>query len=73
MRHQQAALGLAAAPDWHKSSHSDDEDQNGCVEVGTVPGLVGVRDTKLGATSPTLAFTDTEWSAFLDGVRGSEV
>ncbi|HWN32585.1 MAG TPA: DUF397 domain-containing protein [Pseudonocardia sp.] len=30
-------------------------DNGGCVEVGTAPGLVGVRDTKLGADSPILA------------------
>ncbi|MBO0876712.1 MAG: DUF397 domain-containing protein [Pseudonocardia sp.] len=31
------------------------------VEVGTPPGLVGVRDTKRGAASAVLAFNRAEW------------
>lgn len=30
---------------WHKSKYTHHE-ENACVEVGTGPGLVGVRDTK---------------------------
>ena len=44
----------------------------GCVEVATIPGWIGVRDTKLGPDSPVLAFTPTEWDAFTQGVRGGE-
>ncbi|MBA2322578.1 MAG: DUF397 domain-containing protein [Pseudonocardiales bacterium] len=71
MNDNDAVAALAAASNWHKASHSD-EDHNGCVEVATVPGLVGVRDTKLGAASPILAFTEAEWAAFLAGVRNNE-
>lgn len=71
MRYEDAVTALAAATDWHKASHSDDF-QNGCVEVGTVPGLVGVRDTKLGDASPILAFTEAEWAAFTAGVKDNE-
>lgn len=59
---------LAVATDWRKSSHSGGAN-GGCVEVGTVPGLVGVRDTKLGAASPVLAFGAGEWAAFLAAVK----
>ena len=63
---------LTAASTWHKASFSDEGQQYGCVEVATVPGLVGVRDTKLGAISPILAFTEPEWAAFLAGVKAGE-
>lgn len=62
---------LVAATDWRKSSHSGGAN-GGCVEVATVPGLVGVRDTKRGAASPVLAFTRAEWAAFLAGVKSGE-
>lgn len=72
MNHDDAIAALAAASNWHKASYSNEEDKDGCVEVATVPGLAGVRDTKLGAASPILAFTEAEWAAFLAGVRNSE-
>jgi Domain of unknown function (DUF397) len=69
VRHEDAVTTLAAASNWHKSSHSDGP-QNGCVEVGSAAGLVGVRDTTLAPASPILAFPDTAWSAFLTALRG---
>ncbi|MGH3565527.1 MAG: DUF397 domain-containing protein [Pseudonocardia sp.] len=71
MKYEDAVSALAAATDWHKASYSNGND-SGCVEVGTVPGLVGVRDTKLGDASPILAFTEAEWAAFTAGVRNNE-
>lgn len=47
---------------WRKSSRS--HAANGCVEVGSSSDHVGVRDSKLGSTSPVLLFTASEWSAF---------
>lgn len=72
MRYEDAVAALAAATNWHKSSFSQGG-QNGCVEVGHVAGLVGVRDTKLGAASPILAFSDRAWSAFIADVRAPEL
>lgn len=72
MEYQEVVAALGATTNWHKASFSQDTNANGCVEVGTVPGFVGVRDTKLGATSPVLAFTEAEWAAFLAGVRKGE-
>ncbi|MFL6126084.1 DUF397 domain-containing protein [Actinophytocola sp.] len=72
MRYEDAVSALATATNWHKASFSQGQ-ENGCVEVGSVPGLTGVRDTKLGAASPILAFTATEWEAFLDRVRNPEL
>lgn len=69
--HEQARDALAAAGGWHKSSWS--QDASGCVEVTTaLPGWVGVRDTKLGADSPILAFTANEWSHMLTAATAGE-
>ncbi|ONI90530.1 hypothetical protein ALI22I_12450 [Saccharothrix sp. ALI-22-I] len=48
---------------WRKSSYS--ESANGCVEIGSTPRVVGVRDSKLGDASPVLTFTRTAFGAFL--------
>jgi hypothetical protein len=71
MNHAEAIAALSAADNWHKATFSGGAN-SGCVEVATVPGYIGVRDTKLGETSPVLAFTPVEWQAFLDGVRAGE-
>jgi hypothetical protein len=39
---------------------------------GLDPRVRSVRDTKLGAASPILAFTNAEWEAFVKGVRNGE-
>ncbi|OLT17655.1 DUF397 domain-containing protein [Pseudonocardia sp. CNS-139] len=61
----------ATASNWHKSTFSGVE--NGCVEVGSAPGIVGVRDTKLGTNSPVLVFTTAEWAAFLTAVKNGQL
>ena len=54
---------------WKKSSYSNGG--GNCVEVGHVPGLVGVRDTK-DREGGTLAVPNAAWSAFLTGVNAGE-
>ena len=54
---------------WHKATYS--HAANGCVEVGSAPGVVGVRDSKLGSTSPILTFTRAEWTASTASLRES--
>jgi uncharacterized protein DUF397 len=71
MNHEDAIAALSAADNWRKASFSGGAN-GGCVEVATVPGYIGVRDTKLGGRSPVLAFTPTEWEAFLAGARAGE-
>ncbi len=71
MRREDVAAALAAADNWHKSSFSGG-DNGGCVAVGTVPGFVGVRDTKIGSAGPVIAFTDRRWAEFLSAVRAGE-
>lgn len=53
---------------WRKSSHCSDA---ACVEVARHDGRVLVRDSKDTGQQP-LAFTDTEWAAFLHGVKAGE-
>ena len=66
-----AATGPATTI-WRKSTYSTKADN--CVEISTeLPGWVGVRDSKLGPSSPILAFTYDEWRALIDGVRAGEL
>jgi hypothetical protein len=44
-----------------------------CVEVAKLPaGQVGIRDGKIGAGSPVLAFSRTQWRAFLSGLLAGQ-
>ena len=53
---------------WRKSSRSGGNG-GACVEVATIPAATGVRDSKLGDTSPILPFTSATWSSFLAQVK----
>lgn len=55
---------------WRKASHS--EPQQSCVEFTKVGGIIGVRDSKLGAGGPILQFDETEITAMLSGVKDGE-
>jgi Domain of unknown function (DUF397) len=48
---------------WFKSSYSSNEGPD-CIEVAASPGAVHVRDSK-DPQGPQLAFSPTEWAAFL--------
>jgi Domain of unknown function (DUF397) len=54
---------------WRKSSHSHFE-ENACVEIGSAPGAVGVRDTKQPAPRPILVYSEEAFAAFLAHVTG---
>ena len=58
-------MGPQQLTGWHKSSHSHFE-ENACVEIGTGPGVVGVRDTKQPAPRTILVYSATAFAAFLD-------
>lgn len=57
---------------WRKSKYTHHE-ENACVEVGTGPGLVGVRDTKQrelpNTERPVLVFADSAFGALLDHLK----
>lgn len=65
-----APNALQHATNWHKSSYSN---QNGCVEVGSAHGWVGVRDSKTGEASPVLEVTVQQWTAFLSQVNRGDL
>ncbi|MDQ7805354.1 DUF397 domain-containing protein [Amycolatopsis sp. A133] len=56
---------------WRKSSHSHFE-ENACIEIGTGPGVVGVRDTKQAAVAarPVLVYSAGAFAAFLAQLTG---
>ncbi|WP_103353363.1 DUF397 domain-containing protein [Amycolatopsis sp. CA-128772] len=54
---------------WRKSSHSHFE-ENACVEIGTGPGVVGVRDTKHPAPGRVLVYSADAFAAFLARLTG---
>ena len=58
------------AATWTKSTFSGSGDN--CVEHAVVNGIHGVRDSKLGASSPVLEFDAGEWDAFKAGVTAGQ-
>ncbi len=59
------------SPDrWVKATASNDT--GSCVEMRRQVDLIEVRDTKDGATGPTLRFTSAEFEAWLDGAKKGE-
>ncbi|MFC4532368.1 DUF397 domain-containing protein [Sphaerisporangium dianthi] len=57
---------------WRKASYSGDSGGQ-CVEVArSVPGVVGVRDSKVFG-GPVLLCSPGEWGAFLAGVRSGDL
>lgn len=59
---------------WRKSSFSNGNGGNNCVEIYTSPldGAVLVRDSKNARIGAYLAFTRDEWVAFVQGVKAGE-
>jgi hypothetical protein len=67
---KELAMENARYVGWRKSSYSDGNGD--CVEIGSRPGSVGVRDTKQDGRGPVLEFTQSEWEAFVRGVKNGE-
>jgi len=66
MRTARADLSNAT---WRKSTYSNGQGGD-CVEVvDHVPGTTPVRDSKHPA-GPVLLFSDTAWTAFVEGAKG---
>jgi Domain of unknown function (DUF397) len=55
---------------WRKSSYSGGNGGN-CVEVGSGPDAVMVRDTKQTDSGPVLRFDPAAWSRFADRLKSS--
>ncbi|MFI1360774.1 DUF397 domain-containing protein [Streptomyces sp. NPDC020898] len=60
-----ASAGDASELAWFKSSYSDGNDGESCVEVATTPRTIHVRDSKNIETGPRLAFAPTTWAEFV--------
>jgi hypothetical protein len=62
----------AAQTRWRKSSFSQSNGEDDCVEVAFLAGgEVAVRDSKARSRTPHV-HTATAWAAFLAGVRSGE-
>jgi hypothetical protein len=56
---------------WRKSSRSNGNGGNNCVEVALLDSAVAIRDSK-DPHGPALLFAPNEWDAFVDGTKGGE-
>ena len=55
-------------PSWRKSSYSTGNGGQ-CVETGSVPGAVLIRDTKDREHGPVLSVTPEAWLRFTAGLK----
>jgi len=56
---------------WKKSSRSNGNGGNNCVEVAFLDTAVAVRDSK-NPTGPALIFNPSLWSEFVDSAKSGE-
>ncbi|MEU3780251.1 DUF397 domain-containing protein [Streptomyces sp900129855] len=61
---RKAAAEDAAELAWFKSSYSDSNNPNDCVEVATTPSAIHVRDSKHTA-GPRLQLSPEAWADFV--------
>jgi hypothetical protein len=53
---------------WRKATYSNG--QGSCVEAGSVPGAVLVRDTALNGRGPVLRVAPAAWDRFTTSIKG---
>ncbi|MFA3877342.1 DUF397 domain-containing protein [Streptomyces sp. MMCC 100] len=68
---RKASAGDASELAWFKSSYSDGNEGDSCVEVATTPGTVHVRDSKYRDAGPRLALAPEAWAGFVAYASGS--
>ncbi|MFB9461172.1 DUF397 domain-containing protein [Streptomyces cinereospinus] len=68
---RKASAGDASEMAWFKSSYSDGNEGDSCVEVATTPGAIHVRDSKYRDAGPRLALAPEAWSDFVTYASGS--
>ena len=57
----------ALSANWRKASYSNGT--GSCVEAGTVPGIVLIRDTTLNDRGPVLRVTSADWRRFTASIK----
>ena len=69
--HHETAQAISRDTVWSKSSHSGSTGGN-CVELAHLyGGQVAIRNSR-HRSGPALLFTESEWDAFLAGVKDGE-
>ncbi|MET8943316.1 DUF397 domain-containing protein [Streptomyces sp. NPDC004542] len=61
---RKASAGEASELAWFKSSYSDGNEGDSCVELALTPGTVHIRDSK-NVEGPRLALTPRAWADFV--------
>jgi len=56
---------------WRKSSRSNGNGGNNCVEVAFLDTIVAVRDSK-NQSGPALFFNSAEWTEFVNSAKAGE-
>jgi hypothetical protein len=56
-------------PGWRKSSYSSGNGGN-CLELGTMPGAILIRDTKDNGRGPVLRVSPADWTRLVKSVKG---
>jgi Domain of unknown function (DUF397) len=56
---------------WRKSSRSNGNGGNNCVEVAFLDTIVAVRDSK-NQSGPALFFNSVEWTEFVNSAKAGE-
>jgi Domain of unknown function (DUF397) len=56
---------------WKKSSRSNGNGGNNCVEVAVLDTVVAVRDSK-NPTGPALMFNSANWTEFVNSAKAGE-
>ncbi|MEV5316650.1 DUF397 domain-containing protein [Streptomyces sp. NPDC052687] len=67
---RKASAGDASELAWFKSSYSDGNEGDSCVEVATTPGVVHVRDSKFEDAGPRFAVASETWAGFIGQLLG---
>jgi hypothetical protein len=58
----------ALSAGWRTATYSNGT--GSCVEAGTMPGLVLIRDTTLNGHGPVLRVTPASWDQFIASIKG---
>jgi hypothetical protein len=57
----------ALGANWRKATYSNGT--GSCVEAGSMPGLILVRDTTLNGRGPVLRVTPADWARLVKSVK----